>query len=73
MDKVQDHGGKAGPGHRGGVLTPYIPKTKAAARKALGPDTVDIWTDNARAHTAAAARAAFARHFKFWPTACAGT
>ena len=42
---------------------PFIPKIKAAARKALGPGRIGIWIDNAKAHTAAAARAAFAKHF----------
>ena len=41
----------------------FIPKIKAAARKALGPGRIGIWIDNAKAHTAAAARAAFAKHF----------
>ena len=61
--KFKTKAGKPAKGIGVEYFLPFIPKIKVAARKALGPGRIGIWIDNAKVQTAAAARAAFARHF----------
>ena len=61
--KCKTKGGKPAKGIGVEYFLPFIQKIKVAARKALGPGRIGMWIDNAKAHTAAAARAAFAKHF----------
>ena len=61
--KFKTKAGKPAKGIGAEYFIPFIPKIKVAARKALGPGRIGMWIDNAKAHTAAAARAAFAKHF----------